>query len=724
MDLTRYVDPFLGNGEIDLPEPQGIAATWFFIKAQTGNTHPGAVSPLGMVSACPYSGAYVNGYGLNAPNSHARPPRRFEEYSASGFTHFHPSGTGAVEVYCNYYRVTPLVGGLSQLGTRWPLEQEEACPGYYSTRLAGTGIRAELTVTPKTAFHRYTFPQSGEACVAVDFSIGGLIFPERRTVPRRASLEVLAPGVARGCVLMEGIPVYIHIDAEGAATCNPFTGDTPQAGGSALALDRISPESLEPFGVVFGVQPRADHAFCLRLGFSFRGLDQARENLQEIAGRSFDQVAADLRQTWNQYLSRIVVEGCTGEQKRIFYSALYHSLIKPADCTGESPFWEGDSPYFVDFATLWDQYKTLIPLLLSVYPERGVDAISGMLSLSEHLGEFPNGVLLSSDFLRFENQARALSLHCLADAFHRRLSGIDWQHALDLMLADLHKERNRDFLEEGIAHPFTHTLDLADACACAWWIAGHVGDEGAAAELAALSRQWRNVYDPETGRLGESKYYEGGAWNYSFRLLHDMAGRIGLYPSEEAFVTDLDQFFGYGQPPIEQAVDPADRDCMQRGFALNRFEGLNNEPDIEVPYAYLYAGRHDRTAEIVRAGMKYMFTTGRGGLPGNDDSGGTSSWYVWNAVGLYPVPGHPALLIGSPIFDRASIQLGGNVFEVQAKGNSEECIYVQRATLNGENLDRAYLTMDEAQAGGVLELVMGAEPTDWASDHRPPSYPL
>ena len=181
---------------------------------------------------------------------------------------------------------------------------------------------------------------------------------------------------------------------------------------------------------------------------------------------------------------------------------------------------------------------------------------------------------------------------------------------------------------------------------------------------------------------------------------------------------------GLATPPIEQAVDPEDQECMQRGFALNRFEGLNNEPDIEVPYDYLYAGRHDRTAEIVRAGMKYMFTTGRGGLPGNDDSGGTSSWYVWNAIGLYPVPGQPLLLIGSPIFDRATMQLGTNTLEVRTAGNSDEHIHVQRARLNGENLDRAYLTMDEAQAGGVLELVMGPEPGCWAREQRPPSYPL
>jgi putative alpha-1,2-mannosidase len=162
---------------------------------------------------------------------------------------------------------------------------------------------------------------------------------------------------------------------------------------------------------------------------------------------------------------------------------------------------------------------------------------------------------------------------------------------------------------------------------------------------------------------------------------------------------------------------------MDRGHALNRFEGYNNEPDIETPYAYLYAGRHDRCAEVVRAGMRYLFTTGRGGLPGNNDSGGLTSCYVWNAVGLFPVAGQPVYLIGSPIYNAASLQLGETRFTVQTANNSPENLYVQRATLNGQAIDRAYLSVDEVHAGGTLRLEMGDTPSAWARDDRPPSYP-
>jgi putative alpha-1,2-mannosidase len=162
---------------------------------------------------------------------------------------------------------------------------------------------------------------------------------------------------------------------------------------------------------------------------------------------------------------------------------------------------------------------------------------------------------------------------------------------------------------------------------------------------------------------------------------------------------------------------------MQWGHALNRFEGLNNEPDIETPYAYLYAGRPDRTAEVVRAGMEYMFTTGRGGLPGNDDSGGLSSWYVWNAIGLFPVAGQPLMLIGSPLFDRTELTFRGRPFAVETAGSGPGNIYVQRASLNGTALHRAYLTIDEVKGGGRLELSMGPTPSPWARTHLPPSFP-
>ena len=143
MTFFDQADPFHGNGTIDLPVPQGIAASWFFLKAQTGNTHPGACLPFGMVSACPYSGAYVTGYGLNGVNTHGNPPQIYDTYTATGFTHFHQGGTGYTGIFYNYVKVMPLRGGMAQIGARHELEDEQAVPGFYSTVLKETGIKAE-----------------------------------------------------------------------------------------------------------------------------------------------------------------------------------------------------------------------------------------------------------------------------------------------------------------------------------------------------------------------------------------------------------------------------------------------------------------------------------------------------------------------------------------------------------------------------------------------------
>jgi putative alpha-1,2-mannosidase len=735
-DLTSYMDPFFGNGTIDLPEPQGIAATWFFIKAQTGNTHPGACAPFGMMSVCAYSGAYPTGYGLNAPNTHATPPRCHDRLLASGFAHLQQSGTGAIGSYYNYVRVTPLAdassaGDLAQLGALWPLEEEQARPGYYAATLGGAGIRAELVATSRVALHRYSFAQApahmGAPRVIVDCSNGGLQFPNRRTIPTEAEIAVVSPRAAQGFIVMEGLPIYFHVecDLDGGAVL--WRGNREWIAQERLSLPHIAEQGFSPFGVAFGGASKTPTVAEVRVGLSMRGVERARQYVDQVRDKAFDRVAHETRRAWNAYANRVQVSGGTEAQREVFYSSLYHSGIKPADWCAESPYWDDTSPsgdaFYVDFATMWDQYKTQLPLLLSLYPEHGRGAINSLLALAEHAGRFPNGFILNADLDQFDNQARSLAHMAIADAYYRRLEGVDWHRALNVMLADLRHERNDDFFTKGLVYPVTHTLDLAQACHCMAQIARGLGEAAVYAERMDHSARWRNAYDRGTGRLIEAEYYEGGLWNYSFRLLHDMAGRIALYPSEADYIADLDCFFGYGQPPVIQPAVPGDRAYMRWGHSLNRFEGYNNEPDIETPYGYLYAGRHDRAAEVVRAGMRYMYTTGRGGLPGNNDSGGLTSCYVWNAVGLFPVTGQPIYLIGSPIFDAASLQLGDKTFTVEARNNSTENIYVQSATLNGRVLDRAYLGVEEVHRGGTLTLEMGPKPSGWASEHRPPSYP-
>ena len=274
--MFEYVDPFIGTGATELPPPQGLAASWWWPKPQVGNTHPGATYPFGMVSACSYSGAYPTGYGLYELNTEGVPPRMYEEQIASGFSHFHQSGTGAIRKYYNYFRVTPMLEPLDALGTSWELTDEVAEPGYYAATLS-SGIRCEVTVGPRSAVHRYTFPEHHDARIVIDLSLGGLLIPYGATVPLRAHLETLEPGVAQAEVVVEGAPLAVHLECDSPDFRQLLWYDRRLVpGGTRLDFDRIRPTTLRPFGLMWRGPTRAGQVVELRFGFSLRGVEQAQ----------------------------------------------------------------------------------------------------------------------------------------------------------------------------------------------------------------------------------------------------------------------------------------------------------------------------------------------------------------------------------------------------------------------------------------------------------------
>lgn len=718
-NYSDLADPFFGTETTVFPPKTGLASTWFFPKAQTGNTHPGACLPFGMVSVCAYSGAYVTGYGRNDMNYNGQPPLLFSENTATGFSHFHQSGTGKIGSYYNYFLVSPSPGPDAPFNTRYTLSAENASPGYYAATLRECDIRAEFTVGACGAIHRYTFPAHTKPRIGVNLAAGGLAATGQTVKPSEATITLRDNGF-EGYAVLDGIPIYVcGMLRQRQVPARLFAG-SQYHGDKTLSFTAGQPPP-ESFGVAFEADAGEENRYDLFLAFSLRNAAQARENLSSLSRRSFEETRATAATDWEHHLARIQV---TGEETdcRLFYSALYHSLIKPCHLNGETPSGKTRHPFFADFATLWDQYKTAIPLILTFYPDTGSRMVNSLLATADTVGEFSNAILLSRDMTHCAAQARGLTHHVLADARIRDLPGINWQSALDLMIKDLEKESNRDFHETGIAHPFTHTLDLAGAAFCTAFIAAAQGDTALRDRVWAWTSRWKNVYDPGTGILGSSKYYEGGAWNYSFRLLHNMAARIALHGGEARFINDLKRFFGYGAPPALQQVDPKDSECMARGFALNRFEGFNNEPDMETPYAFMYAGRHDHTCEVIRSALQHQFHPGRGGLPGNNDSGGLTSAYVWNAIGIFPVTGQPVMLIGSPIFESIRLTLPHSDLRIIARGASDRNLYVQSATFNHRPLEKPWLTTREFLNGGDLILTMGPRPNGWATNHRPPSF--
>ncbi len=689
-----------------------------------------------MVSAVPYSGAYPTGYGLYEMGTDPIPERFHDRYLASGFTHFQQSGTGAIRKYYNYFRVTPMLEPLDALGTRWELHDEEASPGYYAATLS-TGIRCELTVGQKTAVHRYTFPSTDDARIVVDLSCGGLAIAHGQTVPMRASMELLSPGRAQGQVVMEGIPLSVAIEVDAPSWRQVVWYDRRLVdGGNRLDLESIRRTTLRSFGLAFRGPADPDQAVEVKLGFSLRGTEEAWRNLdqaqEEAAGGArtwgFDDCRAAVEASWRDHLDRITVDGGDDEQRTVFATALYHSLIKPCFAEDESPFWNGSGPFVFDICTMWDIYKTQIPLLFALAPGKGVDLLNALTRVCEEEGNYPIGYRMARGADRFFRQASALAHTALADGFDLGLPGIDWEWALAHMHDDLRRTYGEEFLVRGLVHPISHTLDLADGHHCTARIARGLGDDTLADALDRQAGKWVNAFDPDTGLLVDSAYYEGGAWNYSFRLLHDMAGRIELAGGDGAFVDLLDRFFGLHAEPLAPITAPPTDDELTAGYALNRFQGLNNEPDMEAAYAYHYAGRPDRTAEIVHAALTNQFGTGRGGLPGNDDSGGLSSWYVWASLGLFPVAGQSRFLVSAPAFSQAALRIGEATFGIRTSGfrpprRGAPPQYVQQAWLDGEPLLHPVLAATQVHAGGELQLELGPNPSKWGHDHRPDTAP-
>ena len=750
--MLDAVDPFIGTDIADLPPPAGLAATWWWPKPPVGNTHPGATHPFGMVSACAYSGGYPTGYGSFERSTEGEPLRLHDHHVASGFTHFQQSGTGAIRKYYNYLRVTPTMSPLDDLGRPCAITSEDAGPGWYSATLAD-GVRAELTVGPKSAIHRYTFPAHRDARIIIDCSHGGLTIEHGATVPLRASLESVSPGVAAGEVVMEGVPIAFHVECDAPDWRQMLWYDRRlMPGGTRLRFDSIRPTTLRPFGLIWAGPIEAGEVVELRIGFSLRGTEQARANLDRDCDRdrggenpradrnaTSDRTRSGSRpsagfarrrnatgEVWADHLDAIRVETASPARRTVFATALYHSLIKPCFAPDESPFWPTDGPFVFDICTMWDIYRTQLPLITALFPERAVELANALLHIGEEEGNLPIGYRMAKGADRFFRQGSALAHTFLADLCVRSAEGIDWDWALCHMSADLRRQFGEEFLEHGIAHPVTHTLDLALGYHCTAVVARSIGDHELAEQFAALATRWVNGYDADTGLVVDSSFYEGGKWNYSFRLLHDMAGRIELAGGDAAYTTLLDRFFGFGAPPVKQmGIDPTPAE-VAAGLALQRFEGLNNEPDIEAPWSYHWVGRPDRTAEVVHAAVMNQYATGRGGLPGNDDSGGLSSWYVWASLGIFPVAGQQLFLVNSPSFSNARLRLGANVLTIETEGFVEPepdapAQYVQSASLDDVALDRSWITSDEFHRGGRLRLVLGPEQSGWATTTRPPS---
>ncbi len=690
MSVNKYVDLFYGNFEPCLPKPNETASKWFFLKAQAGNTTPAAVRPFGMVSACAYTGGYPTGYGPYLPNSYARPARfmNTEAMTALGFSHFHQSGTGYISYFYNYSIITPVNGTAHKRLMRYALEDEKAEPGFYSCTLGG--VRSCMTVSASGAIYTFQFSDGEKNTVVFDAALNGIFKDTETPMSPDGKIICISAVGHNGCessvAFESGITLHTAIHCDECVDAH-------------LTYDKR---------ICMTVKGKRATVY---VGFSFANMDKARASLGMSCAQGFDRARAESAAMWEAALGKIQIEAPEAYKTK-FYSNLYHSLIKPINITDNNAFWHGGDCY-CDLATLWDMGKTQLPLVFSLFGETSSGIIRSMIKSAQLLGHFPNSFLLM-DFLKYpgpcDMQARALSVNCMYDAYLRGVQGIDWNEALECMIADMKYEANRPFLEGKTVSEYpSHTVDLAVAAYSISELARALGKNEIADKYAALSDNWALVYDKETGVITEEgSFYEGCNLNYSFRLLPNMQKRIEIAGGEEKFERSLDEFFGFDRPAAVQCLDVNDKKAMRDGEARRGFEGFNNETDMETPWCYSYIGRHDKACDIVRSGEKYMFgMSGRGAYCGNEDSGAISSLYVVNALGIFPCFGQNRIILGSPAMKSAALVLAnGNILNITVENFDENKFVPSEIYFNGKQLDAPFITVSEMMMGGEIKFVM------------------
>jgi len=715
--LVAYADPFVGteNG---------------------GNIVPGAQIPFGFVHVSP---------DTEKPTTAGYNPYE----NILGFSQTHVSGTGGASKYGNF-RTTPLVGKLRTGNLGSPKSEEAASPGYYTVRLTRSNVKAELTATQLVAMHRYTYPSLKLSHVLIDAS--SVVQPEtgndaiKNPHPIDCQVRVIAPNRIEGSGNFVGgwnqSPYTIHFSAE---------FDRPFSAFGTWRDNRIEPGTAAAanegrVGAYATFDTSGNQTIKMKIGVSFISPEKARANLlQEIPNWDFDSVRRQAEAAWESVLGQIKVEGGTEEQRKIFYTALYHSHYMPHDLTGENVWWSSNEPHYEDFYAIWDTFRTHFPLLTLIQPERERDMVRSLVDTYVHTGWMPDSRIAGANGM---TQGGSNGDVVVADALAKGVTGIDYRKAYEALVKnaevdsprplyegrELSEYKRLGYVSMNYPRSASRTVEYAYDDFCIAQVAKALGHTADSRKYLERSKNWMNVWSDETrsarprypdGRwlapfaaahfypdkdysYWDAPFYEGSGYIYGTYVPHDAQGLINKLGGDEKFIAWLDAFFA--NPPTR---DPAFN---------NGLYNHNNEPDFLAAFLYTHAGRPARTQERVRRILATEYMTGRGGLPGNDDSGAMSSWYVWGAIGLYPNAGQPYYYVCSPLFRRATINLdGGRTFVMDAPETSETNLYVQSATLNGRALDRAWMKHEEIARGGRLVLRMGATPSAWGRDNRPPS---
>lgn len=733
-DYTIYVNPFIGTGALDS-------------FSLSGSNFPGACLPFGMVQLSPDSREYpddpCSGY-------------EYKDNTILGFSHTHLNGTGCPDLYDFLFmpfggdikwKAGSDDGKITGFRSKYQHSNEKASPGYYSVLLDDYKIQAEMTATEHCGMHRYTFSDKNPYHLIVDLD-HSLI----RTSPYRnckiisAQVRVIDNKTIEGYRIISGWAklrkVYFR-----AEFSRPFDTHIFKAG--QYEFPGVKVANHTDLKIIMNFNQENDKPLIVKVGISSVSAEGARENLKaEIRDFDFNNIAIQAKNAWNKELSCIDIEG-TEKQKKIFYTGLYHLFIQPnniADVSGNylstdnSVKTAPDKKHYSTFS-LWDTYRAAHPLYTIIQENRTGAFINSMLRQYVSYGYLPIWQLWGTDnYCMIGNHA----IPVIVDAYFKGIPGVDYELAYEAVKASSmtsHKNSPFNLLDQYGYFPedlqsqsVSITLEIAYDDWCVAQMAKKMGHTDDYNYFSKRSEAYKNLFDKSPGFFrarnsnnewvepfnplsyganGGHPFTEGNGWQYLWYVPHDVNSFIGLMGGDKAFTKKLDTFF-----TLE--AKPDDVNGNASGFIGQYAHG--NEPSHHIVYLYDFTNEPWKAQYYSAKIMNEQYNDGQSGYSGNEDCGQMSAWYLFSAMGFYPVnPANSVYCFGSPQLPKASIKLAnGKQFTVKTNNAGENNIYIQKILLNGKPYKKNYITHKDIMAGGVIEYFMGKTPNKKMAGYEKP----
>ena len=706
-NYTQFVDPFIGTGG-------------------HGHTFPGAMVPFGMVQLSP---------DTRMENWDGSSGYHYSDKTIMGFSHTHLSGTGAPE-FCDILfmptkgKVNILVGdeNNSKTGYRssFSHNNEFASPGYYKVLLDDYNITAELTATTRTGFHRYTFPKSNKSHIIIDLKNRDRVLDSQINIINSTEIS----GFRRSMRWAEDQHVYFY-----AKFSKPFKSFGIAVNDSIYKNIRsANGKNIKAF---VNFSTNENEKILVKVGISTVSIEGAKKNLEsENSNWNFNEIKNKAKALWQDHLSLIDIEGGTKKQRRIFYTALYHSAMAPIILNDVDGKYRGvdhkvhTAKNFNRYSvfSLWDVFRAEMPLYTIIEPKRMNDYIKTFLEIYKNGGRLPHWEIWG------EYSGSMIGHHSLPvilDAYKKGIRNYDVKLAYKAMLNQVNHDGfypKLGYIPADIngSGSVSKVMEYAYNDWCLAEMAKAMNDEKNYLIYQQRAQFYKNLFDKNTGFMrpknldrtwvtpfdpaeGSQYFVEGNSFQYSLFAPQDINGLIDLIGGDRKFEKWLDRLFTYKSKYDSTVIDAS-------GLIGQYAHG--NEPSHHMAYLYNYVGAAPKTQKIVREILETMYDDKPDGIAGNEDCGQMSAWYILSSMGFYPVTsGSPTYNIGSPIFDKVTINLeNGNKFIIETKNNSEGNYYIQSATLNGEQYTKSWFKHSDIKNGSHFVFTMGAKPNyNWGT---------